>query len=371
MSNDSTGVDKIDKAEKLLKESFDIFKTLIDILPEIFFVLDRERKVIFANKALYHYFGGDAHKLISTLSPGELLRCDVALKNKDKCGNTPKCDSCGISRAFLSSTQGKTEIHECKLMLDNKDDENEEIDLKIWATPCVTAENFYIIFYMKDMSNEKRQKTLQRIFFHDVLNTAGQLISLLEMTKTSNPEKIVEFRNLFEEIVNVFIEEIESQKVLSADESGEIQVHLSEINSISFLKNLIGKWKYHKGERKLFISEQSAVKCFNTNPVILRRVINNIIKNALEACPGSQDIMLKTWFSASSVFFTVHNPGCIPEDLQAKIFQQPFSTKGQYRGLGIYSIKLLTKHYLKGKASFHSSDEKGTVFKIELPLIEA
>jgi sensor histidine kinase regulating citrate/malate metabolism len=56
----------------------------------------------------------------------------------------------------------------------------------------------------------------------------------------------------------------------------------------------------------------------------------------------------------------------IPEGIREQIFMRSFSTKGATRGLGTYSVKLLTEKYLKGKASFLSNTSEGTVFTIEL-----
>ena len=54
------------------------------------------------------------------------------------------------------------------------------------------------------------------------------------------------------------------------------------------------------------------------------------------------------------------------DDIQLQIFQRSFSTKGLTRGLGTYSVKLLTENYLKGKVSFMSNALEGTVFSVEL-----
>jgi signal transduction histidine kinase len=51
-----------------------------------------------------------------------------------------------------------------------------------------------------------------------------------------------------------------------------------------------------------------------------------------------------------------------------RIFSRSFSTKGVGRGLGTYSIKLLTERYLGGRADFVSNREDGTVFRVRLPL---
>ncbi|HAL86389.1 MAG TPA: histidine kinase, partial [Deferribacteraceae bacterium] len=40
---------------------------------------------------------------------------------------------------------------------------------------------------------------------------------------------------------------------------------------------------------------------------------------------------------------------------------------GKGRGLGTYSIKLLTENYLKGKVRFETRRESGTTFFIKIP----
>jgi signal transduction histidine kinase len=58
----------------------------------------------------------------------------------------------------------------------------------------------------------------------------------------------------------------------------------------------------------------------------------------------------------------------MPKEVQMQIFQRSFSTKGKGRGIGTYSIKLLTETYLGGKVSFRSEERHGTTFRIDLPL---
>ncbi len=67
------------------------------------------------------------------------------------------------------------------------------------------------------------------------------------------------------------------------------------------------------------------------------------------------------------VDFWVHNDGVMPRDVQLQVFQRSFSTKGPGRGLGTYSIKLLTERYLHGRASFTSTPETGTTFSVTYP----
>jgi len=93
-----------------------------------------------------------------------------------------------------------------------------------------------------------------------------------------------------------------------------------------------------------------------------------LLKNALEATPPDGEVTISCKTDDKSVSFFVSNPSFIPRSIQLQIFQRSFSTKGNGRGLGTYSIKLLTDKYLKGKVSFISNENDGTTFKVDLPL---
>jgi hypothetical protein len=56
------------------------------------------------------------------------------------------------------------------------------------------------------------------------------------------------------------------------------------------------------------------------------------------------------------------------EDVKRQLFQRSFSTKqGNGRGIGTYSVKLLTERYLRGTVDFVSpAPEGGTVFSVRL-----
>jgi signal transduction histidine kinase len=106
-----------------------------------------------------------------------------------------------------------------------------------------------------------------------------------------------------------------------------------------------------------------------TDKHLLRRVLENMTKNALEATSPGADIALGCCGRNGRVRFSVHQPGVIPEDVQLQIFQHSFTTKGKGRGLGTYTIKLLTERYLGGTVWFVSSEKAGTTFFAEYPLL--
>lgn len=56
------------------------------------------------------------------------------------------------------------------------------------------------------------------------------------------------------------------------------------------------------------------------------------------------------------------------ESTQKLVFQRSFSTKGEGRGLGTYSMNLIVRKYLRGKIDFLTGEKEGTTFYIGLPV---
>jgi signal transduction histidine kinase len=109
---------------------------------------------------------------------------------------------------------------------------------------------------------------------------------------------------------------------------------------------------------------------FASDKSLLARVLGNMIKNALEATPPEGVVTIGCDADDDNVDFWVHNESAMPREVQLQVFQRSFSTKGQGRGVGTYSIKLLTELYLNGEVSFASTPETGTTFRVSYPRTE-
>ena len=120
-------------------------------------------------------------------------------------------------------------------------------------------------------------------------------------------------------------------------------------------------------DREIILEPGSAELTLNTDPVLLRRILGNMIKNALEAIPEGERVTVDCARKKGKVSVRVRNPGMMTSDVRRQVFQRSFSTKGRGRGLGTYSMKLLGEKYLGGKVSFSSAMKEGTTFCLELP----
>jgi signal transduction histidine kinase len=244
-------------------------------------------------------------------------------------------------------------------------------DLNIISTPVTLSGTRFYVLILQDISAEKRRAALERIFFHDLLNSVGGLNGLLTILKDgTNPEENRELINLSEEASRDIIEEILLHRQIRAAEIGELNVNIELTNSFEVIDSAIRKMGFHEaGKNKRIIKAENSVKIdLETDKIFLQRVIINLMKNALEASQNGEAVSVGIDNNEGKIRFWVKNNQVIARDIQMQLFQRSFSTKGYGRGIGTYSIKLLTENYLKGKVSFVSNESDGTVFSIDLNL---
>jgi signal transduction histidine kinase len=117
----------------------------------------------------------------------------------------------------------------------------------------------------------------------------------------------------------------------------------------------------------MHILEVSENITITTDKKILGRILENLIKNAIEASEEGMNIFIGSYERKDYIEFVVKNESVMTDEVKYKIFNRSFSTKGKNRGIGTYSIKLLTEKFLKGKVRFISEEKVGTIFYVSLP----
>jgi signal transduction histidine kinase len=225
----------------------------------------------------------------------------------------------------------------------------------------------FIVCALTDIGDQKRREVLEKVFFHDLLNEA----TCLRLLTDPDPRKSTaeQFAKIKKAVVTI-IDEIKAQRDLAAAEHGELILRKESITSKQLLADVVDAYQQYAQVRKCAISLRHDTHdvSFVTDATVLSRVLKNMVKNALEAGTTGDIVTIGCDNSGNVVEFWVHNQQFIPRDSQLKIFQRAFSTKGEGRGLGTYSMKLLTERYLGGRVSFTTSAGNGTVFKVTFPV---
>ncbi|MEW5773880.1 MAG: ATP-binding protein [Thermodesulfobacteriota bacterium] len=357
--------------EEILRSFADIAgqpcASLSDCLPHPVMVLNHCRQLVFGNQALCAMLGEADLTPVLGRRPGELFGCIHAAERSGGCGATEFCRECGSVRVILEGLAGRVAVQECR-MLRVTASGPEALDLEVHSAPLVVDGEEFIVFSVLDVSHEKRRRVLERLFFHDILNTAGGVCGLLGILSEETPDGLGKDLAKLHASMLTLLEEIYSQRDLLAAERGELVPRLQEVRADEALRRAAQVYAGHPLTRsREIVSAGFPEAVLVSDPVLLGRILGNMLKNALEAAPPDSAVILGGEAGPDSVRFFVRNPGRLEESAARQVFKRSFSTKGPGRGLGTYSIRLLAEGFLGGSVSF--STEGGAVeFRLTLPL---
>ena len=340
---------------------------LLNCLPDPVLILNQQRQIVLANRAFTDLVRPCAADLVG-LRPGEALNCVHSAEGPGGCGTTTFCRYCGAVQAILEAQRtSRACTEECRIMRDFECDPS-PLDLRVWATPLPGAGPF-TVFAIKDISDEKRRAVLERIFYHDVMNAAGGLLGTLELWKGMSGREAEEISATACYLAEQIIEEIQAGRDLTAAERGELVPEFGEINVAALLASLGSSYGHFASldDKRLITEPPAASATIYSDAALLRRVLGNLIKNGLESSQPGGAVTVRLEGNDAPAFL-VHSDSVMPEAVQRQIFQRSFTTKpGAGRGIGTFSVKILTERYLKGTVSFTSTAGEGTTFTVRLP----
>lgn len=340
---------------------------LLDVMPGMVLVLNNYRQIVFTNRAFYHLSGRPETESLVGLLVGDVLQCHVALDKDAVCGTTDSCETCGALVAMLSGLSGVDSVQECTLT-QHDGIVSQHLTLRVWSAPLCFGGEEFVVLAGTDVSHERRRLALERTFFHDILNLVASIQGFAELMEIDESVDPMMVSRRIQSASQKVIEEIDAQRVLLAVEKGELKVDNHVLTSLDVLKDVIELYEGQEISRKriLKVDDNVTRASFISDATLLRRILGNMVKNALEASPEGYTVTLGVDKSAAGFNFWVHNATVISASYHQRIFQRDFSTKGSGRGLGTYSMKLLGR-FLSGDVSFESSPEDGTRFTFSLP----
>jgi signal transduction histidine kinase len=345
---------------------------LADLDPNPLVVLGQDRRILYANAAACALSASPDGLGIEGRKLGEVLRC-VHSEEPDGCGDTPACLYCGANLAIRLGLGGTPSTEECRITASTSGGDN-SLEYSIRSRPVQWNGEQAVFCALNDISHEKRRRVLERTFFHDILNTAGSVkglskILLMERRDLSGDE-LAELLKMMRDSCSVMLDEIRSQQLLLAAESGQLTTDWKQIAVADCMADaaMVASHWPAAASKSIVPGYPAQSIVFLSDPVLLGRVLMNLLKNALEATPEGGEVRLGCWLAGDRVEFSVWNAGAIPEAIRLQIFQRSFSTKGRGRGTGAYSVRLFAEVYLKGNVSFASHERDGTTFTVSFPM---
>lgn len=341
--------------------------TVLETMPIMVVVLNSHRQIVFANGKAVEASGRDMGALLG-MRPGEAFRCMHAFDSARGCGAGPSCSGCGAAQAILKGLDGIADTQEYNL-LNGEKGAFAALDLEVNISPIQVGDWDLLMFSIQDISHEKRRRNLERLFFHDVLNTAGGLRGLMDLLRQEVPATQKPDADFIYDALARLVDEIVAQKDLLRAESNELPLTPATLGSLELVRGaaLLAQGLAAEADVVLEVDPGSDEVAFVSDTTLVRRILGNMVKNAVEAAQPGARVGMGCRAEDGGVAFWVRNPGAMREEVRTRVFTRSFSTKGPGRGLGTYGMKLLAERYLGGRVWFDTNPELGTIFHVWLP----
>lgn len=338
----------------------------LDSLPGGLLVLDRRRCVTFANRALRARLGLPpiAGLINVTLEAALLL-----LGHYHRCDGPAPCLPCVAERvAELALARHASVEDEC---LQESGASQLGAAPRVWRVRGVPRDETgdqLIVLALDDVTDEGRRRVLERLFLHDLLNTATTLWGTVQLLR-DDAALLADLVPSLVFLCGRLIGELTEQQSLSAAEADEIRVRAAPLRSRELLHEVVEEHRSYEQVRgvALAIDPRAAEVDFASDPVLLKRVLGNLVKNAAEATAPGQTITLGCSADDSELEFSVSNPAVIAQQSRPFVFEDTAAGRRHFRGLGTYSSRLLSERYLSGRVRFTSEHGQGTTFFARYP----
>ncbi|MGE4319715.1 MAG: sensor histidine kinase [Deferribacterales bacterium] len=345
--------------------------SMLNALPFSAALLNNEYRLIYGNEALMAQTNITDPGSVTDSRPGNFFKC-INTEGGLKCGSTNKCCDCALNRFLETYEQVKEETAECRI-ISKTDTSIMPLDLRIHLKPINVSHSNHLLLILENISEIKQKELLNKTFLHDVLNTAGGLTSLLEYIKMSGTEEdFPTYLNLIIKQSSYLVEEIKSHKHLLNKDTANSLEHEKYFISTEILNTAVDIIRYYAAINNTSIemvpdSDDVVLHC---NCTMLRRVLVNLFKNAVEAAGKDEVIKAGCRLIEDKAVFFIKNDAVMDEMSRNAVFNKIYSSKEFGNGLGTQSIKLITEKYLFGTVHFESDEETGTIFYISVPLAE-
>ena len=239
---------------------------------------------------------------------------------------------------------------------------------------------------MTDQLNEQRERLVQaervaawrelaRRLAHELKNPLFPLqttVENLQRAKDHNPDQ---FEEVFRESTGILLSEIDNLKKIISRFSDFARMPQPELSAVNVNE-------LARGTAKLFESQFSAVgrppitselhldadlPAIQADSTLLRRALENLVLNAMDAMPGGGVLMLRSTPQDGGVHLEVSDTGTglTPEECD-RLFTPYYTTKQHGTGLGLAIVQSVVSDH-GGRISVESEAGVGTSFHIFLP----
>ncbi len=332
-------------------------------------VVNPELQIVAANRTIMDKIDSPDTESWAGQRLGELIRCANVEEGETCCGGSEECAKCGATGCVLTAMEsGLPAAGECIIDCCVRDKKS-VLEYAVRATPVAIGGLDFTVVSLQDISDKKRRSALERVFIHDLNNTLAALLGWAEELVQTSEGELFDASTNVDRLVKRLAREVDYHRILTAVESDEFKPRTETVYPNEVLARVIAVSTKHAAskDQAIVTIEPVATTPHETDPILLERILINMLKNAIEADEPKSTIEVGCKEIDGAIQFFASNQSSIPDEIKLRIFERSFSTKeASGRGLGTYSMKLFGERVLGGQVWFESREETGTTFFVEL-----
>ncbi len=352
---------------KTVSNEFSKFKTLtssvLENMSEAVIVLDKDLRITLFNKSSEDLFHLPSYKVIGEkifeILDGKLFFLSEAINNLDN----------NISTHF----ENKIEINEGKM------------DVSVSITKNLeengNPENYTIV--IQDLTEEKNLE--EQAKRREKLSAMGELASGVahEIRNPINSIGIIaqrlykeflpnEEQDEYKKITKVLRDEVNRiNKIITQflNYAKPLEVQFKKVDAKNYFDEIVTLFNDQAKSKNIdLIKNSNESIMINVDPGLTKQALINIIQNSIDAINEKGKIVIDYRKDEDNLIIEIEDNGPgIPDNIKQKIFELYFTTKNDGNGLGLsISQKIIAQ--LNGTIEFESELNKGTKFKIKLPI---
>jgi len=218
-------------------------------------------------------------------------------------------------------------------------------------------------------------RELARRLAHELKNPLFPLETTVENLQRAKEQSPEQFEEVFRESTGILLSEIENLKKIVSRFSDFAKMPQPEIGPVNLNETVRGIVKLFEAQfgavgrppitPELHLEED--LPAIQADEALLRRAIENLVLNAMDAMPAGGVLMLRTTHENGDVDLEVSDTGTglTPEECD-RLFTPYYTTKQHGTGLGLAIVQSVVSDH-GGRISVESESGVGTSFHIHLP----
>ena len=216
-------------------------------------------------------------------------------------------------------------------------------------------------------------RELARRLAHELKNPLFPLQITVENLLRARQSSPQQFEEVFRESTATLLAEIANLKTIIGRFSDfskmpAPQLEAVDLNALVQSVDQLFQAQLTHGPSPILANLQLAtIPPVSADPVLLRRVIENLVLNAIDAMPQGGTLTMRTSTADKYAVFELSDTGAglTPEECE-RLFTPYYTTKQHGTGLGLaIAQSVISDHH--GTISVSSTKDEGTTFHIELP----